>query len=144
MSSIAIWCHLVSSDVIWCHLLSSDVFCCHLMSLFQDLTILKLFGEYKYLYMTFASPRGVFTPKNKYPTTSMFYVLLSYAMTKCCISLLGIAARNPTVWPLGGLGVHEKGCRYPWLSFWGPNPFPRVPNTIYCEWAIFMFKCFHW
>ena len=51
MSYDEIWCHLVSSDVIWCHLMSSVVICCHLMSLLQDLTILKLFGEYIYRYI---------------------------------------------------------------------------------------------
>ena len=29
-----------------------------------------------------------------------------------CIPLLGLAPRDPKVWPLGGLGVHDKGPRY--------------------------------
>ena len=32
---------------------------------------------------------------------------------KNCIPLLGVGPRDPTVWPLGGLGVDEKGPRYP-------------------------------
>ena len=32
---------------------------------------------------------------------------------KNCIPLLGVAPRDPTVWPLGGLGVHEKSPWYP-------------------------------
>ena len=71
MSSDVIWRHLTSSVVICCLLLSSVIICCHLMLLLQDLTIVKLFDEYIhisiYISMTFASPRGVFTPKNPFP-----------------------------------------------------------------------------
>ena len=52
----------------------------------------------------------------------MFYVLLSNRIhmqflkneipPKNCIPLLGVAPRDPTVWPQGGLGAHEKGQRY--------------------------------
>ena len=46
----------------------------------------------------------------------IFYILIRYENLKIpkqnCIPLLGVAPRDPRVWPLGGLGVHEKGPRY--------------------------------
>ena len=58
LSSVVICCHLLSSVVICCHLLSSVVIWCH------SCKILLLWKFLMNLYLTFASPRGVFTPKN--------------------------------------------------------------------------------
>ena len=64
--------HEMTSSYIWSHLMSFDVIyitCCHLMS--SDVTIAgsDYFETFWWIhisiypYMTFASPRGVFTPK---------------------------------------------------------------------------------
>ena len=92
MTSYVILCHLMSSYVILCHLMSSYVILCPLMSScdipFTPLTslathsypqwILQLFGECLSLSLSFflsnASPRGAFAPKNMQATQKLVYV----------------------------------------------------------------------
>ena len=105
LSSDVIWCHLVSGDVILCHLMSSVVIWCHLLS--SDVICCHLLSLAVICYHRLSSDVTI---------TSSYYFI--------------------TFWCLGGGSMeHKEGVLWqPWGVVEGSSPLKIKVDSNYLQW----------